>query len=147
MKRMTGSNVMNLTKDSPSDFGHEGAVSDTDRTSASDGNPRLPQFFELLVPLIQALADMEGSAKACEVISKMMAESRKRHRHSNLLMQIHEARTFLTKAGYLVCPQRGIWKLTDKVFTQPIRHSDLPGLHRQNRGWRSYWFDEQQSKR
>jgi hypothetical protein len=57
-----------------------------------------------VIPLIEALGDMEGSAKASEVISKMMVESRKTRRSSQLLMEIYEAKTFLTKAGYLVCP-------------------------------------------
>ena len=90
-----------------------------DRTKICDVKPKLPQFFKLLIPLIEALADMEGSAKASEVISKMMAESRKRRRSSKLLMQIYEAKTFLTKAGYLACPQRGTWKLTNKSRTNP----------------------------
>jgi hypothetical protein len=105
--------------------------------------PKLPQFFQFLIPMIETIADMKGSAKASEVISKMMKESRRRSRSSNLLMQIQEAKTFLTKTGYLVSPERGIWKLTSKGLTQPIRMSDLPEIHRQNRGWRSYWFDEQ----
>ena len=117
-----------------------------DRTKLCDLKPRLPQFFTLLIPLIEALADMGGSAKASEVISKMMAESGKRRRSSKLLVQIYEAKTFLTKAGYLACPQRGTWKLTNKYRTEPIRHPDLPEIHRQNRGWRSYWFDEQQPR-
>jgi hypothetical protein len=103
---------------------------------------KLPQFFTLLIPLIEALADMEGSAKTSEVISRITGESPKTRESSKLLMQIHEARTFLTKTGYLVCPQRGIWKLTVKGRTQPIRHSDLPEIHSQNKGWRAYWFGE-----
>ena len=146
MKRMAGRSVTKVTQDSASDFAHEGIESDTDWTSAPDANPRLPKFFKLLIPLVGALADLEGSAKASDVISKMIADSGKTRRSSKLFMQIHEARTFLTKAGYLVCPQRGIWELTDKGRVQPIRPSDLPKIHRQNRGWRSYWFDEQQSK-
>jgi hypothetical protein len=59
-------------------------------------------------------------------------------------MQIQEAKTFLTKAGYLVSPQKGIWKLTSKGLAQPFGLDDLPEIHRQNRGWRSYWFDEKQ---
>jgi hypothetical protein len=108
--------------------------------------PRLPQFFQFLIPLVNTLADMGGSAAASEVIDKVMAGSRKNRGSSKLSMQIHEARTFLTKAGYLICPQRGIWNLTTKGKTQPIRQCELPEIHRQNRGWRSYWFDEQQPK-
>jgi hypothetical protein len=69
--------------------------------------------------LIEALADLGGSAKASEVIFEMMAESRKKRRSSKLLMQIFEAKIFLTKAGYLACPQKGAWTLTIKGGTQP----------------------------
>lgn len=117
-----------------------------DRTKICDVKPKLPQFLKLLIPLIEALAEMGGSAKAYEVIAEMMAESRKTRRSSKLLMQIYEAKTILTKAGCLACPQRGTWNLTIKGRTQPIRQSDLPEIHRQNRDWRSYWFDEQQPR-
>ena len=117
-----------------------------DRTKICDVKPKLPQFLKLLIPLIEALAEMGGSAKAYEVIAEMMAESRKTRRSSKLLMQIYEAKAILTKAGCLACPQRGTWNLTIKGRTQLIRQSDLPEIHRQNRDWRSYWFDEQQPR-
>jgi hypothetical protein len=114
-----------------------------DKTKLSEVKPRLPKCFQYLIPLIDTVADMEGSAKASEVVSKMMEAFQKTSKPSSLLMQIYEAKAFLTKAGYLVTPQRGVWNLTRKARTQPIRLSDLPEIHQQNRGWRSYWFDEQ----
>jgi hypothetical protein len=114
------------------------------KSNTHDAKQRLPQFFRFLVPLIEVLKEMGGNAKSSDVISEIIVRKKPRgaYRASRYLVQIYEAKAFLAKTGYLVSPQKGIWKLTTKGRTQRIRDSDLPELHRQNKGWRSYWFGE-----
>jgi hypothetical protein len=114
------------------------------KSNTHDAKQRLPQFFIFLIPLIEVLKEMKGSAKSSDVISKVIVRKKPRgaYRASRYLVQIYEAKAFLAKTGYLVSPQRGIWKLTTKGRTQRIRDSDLPEIHSQNKGWRAYWFGE-----
>jgi hypothetical protein len=97
-----------------------------------------------LIPIVETLAEMGGSAKSSDIISRIILSKKPRaaYRASKYLVQIYEAKAFLAKTGYLVSPQRGIWKLTTKGQTQRIRDTDLPDIHSQNKGWRSYWFGE-----
>ena len=91
-------------------------------------NPRtrksLPQFTRYVGPLIEAVRELGGSGRPDEVrtvIAKNLRLSDEEQseqlpsgvqtRYEN---QVHWARFYLAKAGYIDASQRGVWTLTEK---------------------------------
>ena len=113
------------------------------------GNLKVPQHFRYIIPIVKILKGMGGSGRSSEVIDlivKKLGISDKelldtyKTGQSKILMQIHWARLFLVKTGYLSSPIRGIWSLTEKGIKFDLTSKGLTDLHRQNRGWRYQWF-------
>jgi restriction system protein len=84
---------------------------------------RGPAFIRFFSPLIQALHQLGGSGKPTEVYDRIVqnlklpdekvAETTKSGA-TRVENQIHWARFYLARAGYIDSSQRGVWRLTEK---------------------------------
>ena len=112
-------------------------------------NPKLPQHFRYITPIVDVLKKRGGSEKSSKVIDfivktlgiteKELKETNKRG-DSKVHIGIYSAKSFLTKTGYLSSPKRGVWSLTEKGLKSDFASMNLVDLHRQNKGWRCQWF-------
>lgn len=82
-----------------------------------------PQFTKYMIPLMQALREMGGSASAAEAtdavierenVSEAELEKTLKNGHSRVRNQIAWARMYLVYAGYIDSSARGVWRLTEK---------------------------------
>lgn len=82
-----------------------------------------PQFVRYFAPLIDVLKDLGGSGRPAEV-RNLIAQKLNVSDHERSVViesgasrfdnQVHWARFYLAKAGYLDSSKRGVWTLTDK---------------------------------
>ena len=82
-----------------------------------------PQFTKYMVPLMQALREMGGSASAAEAtdsvierenVSEAELEKTLKNGHSRVRNQIAWARMYLVYSGHIDSSARGVWRLTEK---------------------------------
>ena len=90
-----------------------------------------PQFVRYIGPTAEALKDLGGSGQPAEVMDwiantldvtdehQLEVLSSGQTRFAN---QVHWARFYLSKAGYIDSSQRGVWSLTKKGLTTTIDH-------------------------
>lgn len=90
-----------------------------------------PQFVRYIGPTVEALKDLGGSGQPAEVMDwiantldvtdehQLEVLSSGQTRFAN---QVHWARFYLSKAGYIDSSQRGVWSLTKKGLSTTINH-------------------------
>lgn len=112
-------------------------------------NSKVPQHFRYIIPIVEVLKELGGSGRSSEVIDLIVEKlgisdeelpEIYKNGQPKIHMQIHWAKLFLVKAGYLSSPIRGVWSLTEKGLKFDLTSKGLTDLHRQNRGWRYQWF-------
>lgn len=93
-----------------------------------------PQFTKFFIPLIEALKQLGGSGHPSEIvdlIAKNLGTSEAEqneelkgggNRFSN---NIHWARFYLVRSGYLDSSKRGVWSLTEKGQTALLTREDV----------------------
>ena len=83
----------------------------------------LPQFATYINPLIEALKELGGSARAREAcsavaenlsLSDSVLEEQLKNGVSRFENQVHWARFYLSKVGYIDSSRKGVWRLTEK---------------------------------
>ena len=93
----------------------------------------IPQFATYINPLIAALKKLGGFARADEVCSKVaedlklpdkVLEERLKNGVSRFENQVHWARFYLFKTGYIDSSKRGVWGLTEKGRNAPAFSED-----------------------
>lgn len=91
--------------------------------------PKGPEFTRFMLPLIESLRNLGGSAsaaEACEAVLEEMEFSEDelsqtlKNGGSRVKNQIAWARMYLVKTGYLDSSKRGIWALTEKGEQEPL---------------------------
>jgi restriction system protein len=99
-----------------------------------------PRFTRFLGPVINALQDLGGSGVPSEVVDWITAELDISEEEQNLLLasgqpryvnDIHWARYYLAKSGYIDSSKRGIWSLTTKGLNATLSRSDAVSIFRQ----------------
>ena len=91
-----------------------------------------PQFVTLIGPVINALQDLGGSGRPAEVIDWITDRYDISEKQNEVLSsgqtrvqnQIHWARFYLSKAGYIDSSKRGVWSLTNKGLSSSLNHDD-----------------------
>jgi restriction system protein len=90
-----------------------------------------PQFVRYFGPTVEALKDLGGSGQPAEVMDwianaldvtdehQLEVLSSGQTRFAN---QVHWARFYLSKAGYIDSSQRGVWSLTKQGLSATINH-------------------------
>ena len=82
-----------------------------------------PQFVRYFAPLIDVLKDLGGSGRPAEVRNRIAQQLNVSDQEKLAVIesgasrfdnQVHWARFYLVKAGYLDSSKRGVWTLTDK---------------------------------
>jgi len=100
---------------------------------------KFPQHFRFYVPIIDVLKELGGSGRSAEVadlvidkanISDEELEETIKSGASKIRNQIHWARSFLVKIGYIDSSQRGVWTLTEKGLSSDLTEKDLPDLYK-----------------
>ncbi|AZU03189.1 ATPase [Glycocaulis alkaliphilus] len=89
----------------------------------------VPQFVSYFAPVIEIMRDLGGQARPREVIGELI----KRHEipeeflaltnqngRSKFENRVHFARLYLTNAGMLTSPGRGVWQLTEQGRTADL---------------------------
>jgi len=113
-------------------------------------NPKVPQHFRYIIPIVEALKELGGSGRASEVTDltvKKLGFSEKELLKINkkvrpkIQKQIYWAKFFLAKTGYLSSPKWGVWKLTEKGLNFDFSRKNLIDLHQQNKEWWCSWFN------
>ncbi len=103
------------------------------KARASGGNSRGPEFVRWFAPLLKVLQELGDSARpkeASERIAVSLGIDDKRLNEtlksgqSRFLNQVHWARFYLDKAGYIQSTKRGIWTLTDKGRKAHLTETD-----------------------
>jgi restriction system protein len=83
----------------------------------------LPQYATYINPLITALKKLGGSARAneaCNTVAENLSlpdsllEEQLKNGVSRFENQVHWARFFLFKTGYIDASKKGVWRLTEK---------------------------------
>jgi len=112
-------------------------------------NPKVPQHFRYIIPIVEALKELGGSGRASEVTDltvKKLGFSEKELLKINkkvrpkIQKQIYWAKFFLAKTGYLSSPKWGVWQLTEKGLKSNFSTEDLIDIHQQNKEWWYSWF-------
>lgn len=113
----------------------------------------LPQLYRFIIPIIEILKELgnEGTSKEmielvinrCD-LSKEELEERIKSGANKIKNQIGWARTVLGKRGYIVSPQVGVWRLTEKGKKAELTQKDLQEIYntRKNGGEikeNNYW--------
>lgn len=91
-----------------------------------------PQFVRFFGPVIEALKDLGGSGRPAEVMDWITDRLDISEEQNELLSsgqtrvqnQIHWARFYLSKAGYIDSSERGIWSLTNKGRSTTLSHKE-----------------------
>ena len=98
-----------------------------------------PQFLRFVVPIIEKLELLGGSGTPREVTNAVVAalqisehEQRKTLKNgtSRITNQVHWARFYLAKDGYLRSSERGVWTLTEKGLAARLSEPDVHELFR-----------------
>jgi len=93
-----------------------------------------PQFLRFVVPIIDSLRDLGGSGRPAEVVDLIIEKLQIPEEEQNeelsaggnrLTNQIHWARFYLAKAGYLDSSKRGVWTLTEKGQNSSLTDQDV----------------------
>jgi restriction system protein len=104
---------------------------------ASLKGPRFIQYFQ---PVLNALKDLGSSARPKEVygwiaerleIPQSDIEGINKGGQSKFENQVHWARFYLAKAGYIDTEQRGVWVLTEAGREAVLSHEQAHALFRQ----------------
>lgn len=92
-----------------------------------------PQFLRFVAPIIDTLQSLGGSGSPREVIDTVIAalhipeeEQRKTLKDGTSWArnQVHWARFYLAKGGYLRSSERGVWTLTERGLAAKLRERD-----------------------
>ena len=92
-----------------------------------------PQFVRYFSPVVEALQQLGGSGRPEEVRARIVQALRLSEKDQAELMasgisrfenQVHWARFYLSKAGFIDSSRRGVWSLTDKSRGMPSLTSD-----------------------
>lgn len=90
-----------------------------------------PYFVNYIGPTVEALKDLGGSGQPAEVIDWIANALDVTDEHqlevlksgqTRFANQVHWARFYLSKAGYIDSSQRGVWSLTKKGLSTTINH-------------------------
>jgi restriction system protein len=90
-----------------------------------------PYFVNYIGPTVEALKDLGGSGQPAEVIDWIANALDVTDEHqlevlksgqTRFANQVHWARFYLSKAGYIDSSQRGVWSLTKKGLSTTITH-------------------------
>jgi restriction system protein len=101
-----------------------------------------PLFARFLWPIVDTLRKLGGSARAHEVTALVVAESGVPSNEleqftaaglPRIKNQIHWARYYLVRAGYLDASERGVWRLTETGRTAPLDAATIPSVLKQVR--------------
>jgi len=96
-----------------------------------------PQFLRFVAPIIERLHLLGGSGTPREVTDAVVAalriperEQRKTLKNgtSRITNQVHWARFYLAKDGYLRSSERGVWTLTEKGLAANLSEPDVHEL-------------------
>jgi restriction system protein len=91
-----------------------------------------PYFVNYIGPTVEALKDLGGSGQPAEVIDWIANALDVTDEHqlevlksgqTRFANQVHWARFYLSKAGYIDSSQRGVWSLTKKGLSTTINHA------------------------
>jgi restriction system protein len=90
-----------------------------------------PHFVRYIGPTVEALKDLGGSGQPAEVMDWIANALDVTDEHqlevlksgqTRFANQVHWARFYLSKAGYIDSSQRGVWSLTKKGLSTTIDH-------------------------
>jgi restriction system protein len=90
-----------------------------------------PHFVRYMGPTVEALKELGGSGQPAEVIDWIADTLNVTDEHllevlksgqTRFANQVHWARFYLSKAGYIDSSQRGVWSLTKKGLSTTINH-------------------------
>ncbi len=96
-----------------------------------------PKFVEYMVPVVEALRELGNSGTPSEVrdiiaenpkLSDEILDAQLKSGESRFVNQVHWAKFYLTKSGFVDSSQRGVWTLTDKAIKSPLTESDTHEL-------------------
>jgi restriction system protein len=88
-----------------------------------------PQFVQYFAPVLQALKELGGSGRPAEVRDRIIQNKGvtdaelavvNKSGQSRFENQVHWARFYLARAGYVDASTRGVWSLTEKAKETPI---------------------------
>ncbi|MGA6826275.1 winged helix-turn-helix domain-containing protein [Nitrospira sp. NS4] len=90
---------------------------------SKEPSARPPQYTDYINPVLESLKKLGGSARPAEVcpaiakelsLSDLILEERLANGVSRFENQVHWARFYLAKDGYIDSSRRGVWSLTEK---------------------------------
>jgi len=96
-----------------------------------------PQFLRFFQPVIEALQDLGGSGRPSEVVdwiaAKMNVSEEEQSEQlesgqSRFANEIHWARFYLAKTGYIDSSKRGVWSLTEKGLSAELSQQDVKAI-------------------
>ena len=96
-----------------------------------------PEFLRFMLPIIKILKENNNFGKPKEITNKVIEycrisdgelEKKLSTGFSRVKNQIHWARFYLVKAGYIDSSKRGIWKLTDKGISEESKEENVYSL-------------------
>src|SRR5512147_1111794 len=105
-------------------------------------NLKVPQHFRYLIPIVEVLKELGGSARSSEVIDLIVEKLRipeqalleiNKRGQSKIHRQIYWTKNFLAKTGYVSPPKWGGWNLTEKGLKVDFSRENLIDLHKQNK--------------
>ncbi len=97
-------------------------------------NQNGPQFLRFYQPVIESLQDLGGSGRPSEVIDWIAARmdvseeeqsEQLESGQSRFANEIHWARFYLAKSGYIDSSRRGVWNLTEKGLSAKLSQEDV----------------------
>jgi restriction system protein len=92
-----------------------------------------PQFLRFFVPVVETLKELGGSGRPAEVtdivveklgIPDAEVEETLKSGMSRVKNQVHWARFYLAKSGFIDASQRGVWSLTEKGMEAQLTAED-----------------------
>lgn len=99
-----------------------------------------PQFLRFFNPVLEALQELGGSGRPSEVVdwiaSKMDVSEEEQSEQlasgqSRFANEIHWARFYLAKTGYIDSSKRGVWSLTEKGLSAKLSQHDIRTIFQQ----------------
>lgn len=96
-----------------------------------------PQFLRFFQPVIDALQDLGGSGRPSEVVdwiaAKMNVSEEEQSEQlesgqSRFANEIHWARFYLAKTGYIDSSKRGVWSLSEKGLSAKFDQQDVQAI-------------------
>jgi restriction system protein len=92
-----------------------------------------PQFLRFFIPVIKALQDLGGSGRPSEVVDWIATQmdvpeeeqsEQLESGQSRFANEIHWARFYLARTGYIDSSKRGVWSLTEKGLSASLTQQD-----------------------